>query len=105
MDHRPLRGTLDDGETIESEACAGGDLIMMTNRRLVIEGDGRRLLDIPVEALRRIQFDIEKRRPAALVFVPENARDQPQVLSVTPDQYHEVAATLAAIGRRLGPLN
>jgi hypothetical protein len=36
-------------------------------------------MDIPVEDLRRVQFDIEKRRPAALVFVPEHAEHFPQV--------------------------
>src|SRR6187399_2375452 len=72
MDHDPMGDYLDEGETIEAKARAGDTTIVVTDRRLVIEGDGRRLLDIPVDGLRRVQFDIEKRRPAALVFVPES---------------------------------
>ena len=101
MDHRPMGNYLEQGETIEAKARAGDNTILVTDRRLVIEGDGRRLIDIPVDGLRRIQFDIEKRRPATLVFVPESVEHQPQVLTVSAEQYQEVGSTLAVIGVRL----
>jgi hypothetical protein len=66
----------------------------------VADGD-RIALDVSYERLRRIQFDIERRRPAVLVIVPEHPTDQPQVMSVPPDQYRDVADALAIIGEHL----
>jgi len=55
--------------------------------------------------LRRIQFDVERRRPATLVLVPELPRDEPQVLAIEPERYEEVADALVIIGRRLAALD
>jgi hypothetical protein len=63
--------------------------------------DSRTALDISIEDVRRIQFDIEKSRPATLVIVPEHRADMPQVLAVRPEEYPAVAAALVAIGQTL----
>ena len=52
-------------------------------------------------SVRRVQFDIEKARPATLVIVPERPDDPPQVLAVPADHYEAVAAALVTIGIRL----
>jgi hypothetical protein len=61
------------------------------------------LLDVPIDDLRRVQFDIERERPAMLVFVPERPQDEPQILAVPPADYETVAHALVVIGRRLTP--
>jgi hypothetical protein len=89
-------------EQIHAEAHADGARIVVTDRRLaVLSRPDRPDLDIPFEGLRRIQFDIERERPATLVIVPEHPGDHPQVLAIPPAQYGAVAHALAAIGHRL----
>jgi hypothetical protein len=61
------------------------------------------MLDVPFDRLRRIQFNIERARPAALVVVPEWPSDPPQVLSVPPDQYDAMAKVLSYVGLRIHP--
>jgi hypothetical protein len=97
--HRPL---LDASEQVHVEARAEDALVIVTDQRVVVaRGEGRFDLAIGYEALRRVQFDIERTRPAVLVIVPERATDQPQVLSIPPDQYETVGQALAVIGARL----
>jgi hypothetical protein len=73
----------------------------VTDRRLAVATDDRVTLDIGFDALRRIQFDIERTRPATLVIVPEHPSHEPQVLAVPPSRYDEVTRALAFIGNRL----
>jgi hypothetical protein len=58
-------------------------------------------LAVPFERVRRIQFDVERSRPATLVIVPEQPSDEAQVLTVRPDQYEATARALVAIGLEL----
>jgi hypothetical protein len=96
---RPL---LEASERVHIEAKADDALVIVTDQRVVVaRADGRHDLAIAYEGLRRIQFDIERTRPAVLVLVPERATDQPQVLSIPPDQYDLVGRALAIIGSRL----
>ena len=59
------------------------------------------MLDISYDRLRRIQFDIERSRPATLVIVPESPSDEPQLLAIPPEEYERAARALAVIGERL----
>jgi hypothetical protein len=59
------------------------------------------MLDVAIDNVRRIQFDIERGRPATLVVVPEHPADEPQVLAVPPEQYRAVADVLIVLGERL----
>ena len=63
------------------------------------------MLDLPIGGLRRIQFDIERQRPATLVIVPEETEQEPQVLAVAPEYYREVADALVVVGQRLAMLD
>lgn len=102
MKHDPIERLLHQDERIEFEAHAHEARLLVTDRRLaVVSRPDRPDLDVPFDALRRIQFDIERERPATLVIVPEHPDDKPQVLAIPPDQYVAVGRALAAIGQRL----
>ena len=87
---------LEDEEVIAHASALEAD-IAVTNRRLAMA--------IDIEELRRIQFDIEKDRPASLVIVPESPSHQPAVLSVPAEQYEPVARALVIIGQRLSAIS
>jgi hypothetical protein len=75
--------------------------LRVTDRRILVTESGAVRLDIAYEGLRRIQFDLEAERPAALVIVPHHPSDVPQVLSVPREQLHVAAELLAFVGERL----
>ena len=56
---------------------------------------------LPIEELRRIQFDIERTRPATLVIVPELASHEPQVLAIPHEQIRAVSEVLVVIAERM----
>ena len=97
----PMTRLLEPDEAVEVVAHARTHRVVVTNRRLAVADEHRVALHVPYPALRRIQFDIERDRPATLVIVPEQPHDEPQVLAVAPEQYDEVAKALVLIGRRL----
>jgi hypothetical protein len=104
IDH-PVVRRLDPGETVQALARAASASLLVTDRRVAVAEDERIALDVPFTGLRRIQFDIERERPATLVIVPEHPGDEPQVLAVPPDRYAEVTRALALIGERLYTLD
>jgi hypothetical protein len=96
------RRLLDPSESVHVEARADDALVLVTDKRLAVASRPDRFdLDIPFDGLRRVQFDIERTRPAVLVIVPEHPTDRPQVLSIPPEQYDLVGQALAIIGRQL----
>ena len=103
VDHPVLRLIAPD-ERIQARARAGDTEIVVTDRRLAVGSTDRLTLDIGLDGVRRIQFDIERDRPATLVVVPEYPSHEPQVLAVHPEDYPAVAQALVYIGQRLaGP--
>lgn len=92
---------LEADEAIEVVANARTHRVVVTDRRLAVADDERVALQVPYPGLRRIQFDIERDRPATLVIVPQSPHDEPQVLAVRPEDYDDIARALAVIGRRL----
>jgi hypothetical protein len=98
----PLAHLLQTDEEVQVRAHGDGSVLVVTNRRVaVVSRSDRPDLDIPFEGLRRIQFDIERQRPATLVIVPEHPDNQPLVLAIPPEQYEAVGQALATIGQRL----
>jgi hypothetical protein len=96
----PLR-LLDPQEKLQVTARATDAVLAVTDRRLIVADENRVALEVAFKEVRRIQFDIERTRPATLVIVPENAAHDPQVLAIPPDEYDQAASALALIGRRL----
>jgi hypothetical protein len=96
-----LLEVLEPGEELRVQARATEALLAVTDRRLVVAAAKRVALAVAFEDLRRIQFDIERDRPATLVIVPEMAHDEPQVLSIPPERYREASEALVLIGQQL----
>jgi hypothetical protein len=101
MGDLPLVAALDPDERLAAQAAARDAAIAVTDRRLLVSANDRLALDVPLDGLRRIQFDIERSRPATMVIVPEQPRDEPQVLAVDPENYDAIAQVLVIVGRRL----
>jgi hypothetical protein len=92
---------LEPGEAVQATARGTEAILAVSDRRLFIAASDRIALSIRIDELRRIQFDIEKSRPATLVLVPEASRDEPQVLAIPSDQIRSTAEALALIAERL----
>jgi hypothetical protein len=75
--------------------------LVLTNRRVFITEQGRITLDVPIEGLRLVEFDLENQRPATVIIVPEHPSDPPRQLAIEPQQYDEVASVLAQLGPRI----
>jgi len=74
--------------------------IRLDDGRLSVTIAGRVRLDVAVGDVRRIQFDIERDRPATLAIVPEDPRDPPQVLPIPAEQFFAVGDLLTSIAPR-----
>lgn len=74
--------------------------MLVTDRRVAVAINVRVAMAVPVEGLRRIQFDVERDRHATLVLVPDHPADPPQVLVIPPHQYAAVGQAIALIGQR-----
>ena len=98
-DHPALRLLAPD-EMVEVQAPAGDALVVVTDRRLAVANAERLVFDVPIEGLRRIQFDIERKRPATLVIVPEQREYDPQVLAIDPSGFEAIARALVTVGLR-----
>ena len=96
-----VRRILQADEQLQIAARAVDAVVAVTDRRLAVINDQKVLIDTPFDGLRRIQFDIERERPATLVVVPESARQVPQVLAIPPEEYDAVTQALAIVGRHL----
>lgn len=75
--------------------------LLVTDQRVAIVDERRIALDVSLRNIRRIQFDIERKRPATLVIVPDDARHEAQVITVPPEEYEAVASALAFVGRTI----
>lgn len=101
METHPVLRSVEADEEIRYEAVAGEHRVIVTGDRLSIATDDRLVLDVALNAIRRIQFDIERDRPATMVVVPEHPQQEPQVLAVRPRDYDSIGLALAAVGRFL----
>lgn len=101
---KALHPHLDQDEVIEAHTRATDAIVALTDRRLIVATRNRVALSIPVDGVRRIQFDIEKSRPATLVIVPEHPAAEPQVLAIPAGEYQRAGKTLAILGERLALL-
>jgi hypothetical protein len=101
-DHEPvLRATLEPDEQLRVQARARDAVLAVSDRRLIVASRERVVLSVSFDELRRIQFDIERDRPATMVIVPEEAHHEPQVLAIPPEEFSSTAEALALIGRQI----
>jgi hypothetical protein len=88
-------------EELRIQARSVDATVAITDRRLLVTSGERVDLDISYEQLRRVQFDIERGRPATLVIVPEWPSDRPQVLAIPAEEYERAAMVVGRIGQHL----
>lgn len=101
---QPLLKALTKGEQIHALVRAREGYLVVTDRRVALAATDRLALDVPYECLRRIEFDIERSRPATLVVVPDRPTDSPQVLAVPVDEYAAATVALFLIGQRIATI-
>ena len=99
-----VRDALLPDEAVEAIARATDSLLAVTDRRFIVATGSHLALNLPITELRRIQFDIEKRRPATLVIVPEVPGHDPQVLAIPAEELERTARALTLVGARLAEL-
>jgi hypothetical protein len=85
---------------LQVHAEATDAVMLVTDRRVAVALKDRLSMAVPFEALRRIQFDVERNRHATLVLVPDHPADPPQVLEIPPHQHAAVGEATDLIGRR-----
>ncbi len=95
------RSVLDADETVHAQALAVEAVVAATDRRIVVADAKRVALNVAIDQIRRVQFDIERDRPATLVIVPEHPDHPTQVLAIAPQSYRAACDALAIIGGRL----
>lgn len=88
-------------QDIRAQASVDGHTLVVTDELVRVGAADRVVLDVPMEDVRRIQFDIERDRPATLVIVPDSAWRDSQVIMVEPHEYEGVCQALAVIGMRM----
>ena len=88
-------------QDILAQANADGHVVIVTDDVLQVGSGDVAKLQVPIENVRRIQFDIERDRPATLVIVPDAPEDEPQVIMVDPDDYEAVGHALAVLGVKM----
>ncbi len=91
---------LDPDEVIHARAKALNAEVAVTDRRLIVSEFERVALNVAIDAIRRIEFDVERKRPATLVIVPESQRDTPQVLAIPREELGAACAAVTLIGSR-----
>jgi hypothetical protein len=100
----PVMRRLARDEAVRGVVDGIGGRLFLTDRRVLVTENGVVTLDVPIENLRLVEFDVERQRPARVIIVPEQPRDPPLELAIEPQQYDEVAAVLAQLGPRIqGP--
>jgi hypothetical protein len=92
---------LEPGEQVRVKAAATDAVLAITDRRVVVATPARLALAAPIESIRRVQFDIEQRRPATLVIVPEHPEHEAQVLTIPDHQFEAVGRALVTLGLEL----
>ena len=100
-----ILAALDDGDAIHAVVHLPDATIVLSGQRLIVARHDRMALIVPIEAVRRIQFDVEKRIAATMVIVPEHASYEPQVLAVPAGSFREAAELLVQVGLRLAAMD
>ena len=82
-----------------------GGHLLVTDDRIATSHGHRVTMDLPIVEIRRIQLDIERRRPATFVIVPDQPSSEPQVLPIPVAYFDAIGAASAHIGRVLDALD
>jgi hypothetical protein len=97
----PIVAKLSGTDTVRASVEGLDGRLIVTDQRLAVTDAQRIALNVELRKLRRIQFDIERERPATMVIVPDDPRHEAQVITVPPEQYDAVGSALAYVGRAI----
>jgi hypothetical protein len=100
-DGQMIQRLLEPGEALTVTARATEAVLAVTDRRVIVAANQRSRLALGISEVRRIQFDIERDRPATLVIVPDSPAHAPQVLAIPIEELALASQALAIIGQRL----
>jgi hypothetical protein len=100
----PIIAKISGQETVRALVDGVDGRVIVTDQRLAVTDAERIALNLELRKLRRIQFDIERERPATMVIVPDDPRYEAQVIIVPPEQYDAVGSALAYVGRTIHDL-
>ena len=100
-----FRHMLGPGEEVHAAARATDAVLAVTDRRLLVVAGNHVLLDVPIDHVRRIQFDVEKGRPATFTVVPEQPRHEPQVLAIPFGEIGSASEAVRVVGDRFAQLD
>jgi hypothetical protein len=89
---------LEPAERVQHQAEAGEAMLVLTDFRLLLVNDDGIRLSTSFDGLRRIQFDLERDRPATLVIVPHSRLEAPQVIEVELEAFDAIARALMLLG-------
>lgn len=90
-------------ERIEHVVPVSAGHLALTDRRLILMDDERRILDVPMTGIRLIEFMSERGRPATLTVVPEHPGNAPQILGVEPAHIPAALRAVELVSQRLTP--
>ena len=93
------------GEELRATARAQDAYIAATSRRLIVIANESLAIDVPYKDLRRVQFDLERKRPATFVIVPDSPAHPARVLDIPWDEVPNVAQVLATMSEAFAPLD
>jgi hypothetical protein len=99
--HPHVLEALEQDEDIHAVVHLPDATVILSGRRLMVARSDRMALIVPIEAVRRIQFDVEKLIPSVMVIVPDHPSHEPQVLTVPADSLRDATDLLALVGDRL----
>jgi hypothetical protein len=94
---------LEPGWESDAQIVVDGDegILIVDDHRISVRGPSRAMLDIDIDGVRRVQFDIERGVPATMVIVPSAATQLPQVLSIPREQHLPAVQAMYRIGRAM----
>ena len=84
-------------ERLEVVAQTDQGTVAVTDQRVIVASEHYTAIDVPLDHIRRVEFDIDRGRPPTLILVPIDPRWAPQVLTVPEDQVPAVLRALALI--------
>src|SRR5688572_16111768 len=97
----PIVAQVSGSESVRALIDGIDSRVVVTDHRLAVANAQRIALNVELRKLRRIQFDIERERPATMVIVPDDPLHEAQVVTVPPEQYDAVGSALAYVGRAI----
>jgi hypothetical protein len=95
---------LQPGERLRAQARGVDAHIAATDRRLVVVANENVALDVPYSELRRVQFDLERSRPATFVVVPSSQMYEARIVDIPWNEIPNVAAVLSVLSEVFTPL-